>query len=228
MIVAGHQPNYLPWLGFFDKMARCDVFIIEDYVQFERQGFQNRTKIKTFEGAKWLTVPLRKETKSLPICEVRIANDTDGDWAKKHWLMLKGNYSRAPYWGKFCSFFEQAFALKWEKLMDLNMHFIRGIMGLMAIEKPLIMASSLNVSGRKSDLVLAQCKALKATTLLSGVGAREYLDVERFEKEGIKVVFQDFQHPVYPQLGTGFVSNLSVVDYLFWKGMERWSCSPLS
>jgi hypothetical protein len=225
MIVAGHQPNYLPWLGFFDKMAQCDVFIIEDDVQFEWQGFQNRTRIKTFEGVKWLTVPVKHETMSLPINEVLIANDSNEDWAKKHWLMLKGNYSRAPYWKKFSDFFEQGYQQKWHNLIDLNLYLIRGLMEFLKIEKPLIMASSLNVFGRKSDLVLAQCKALNATTLLSGVGACDYLNVQRFEQEGIKVIFQNFKYPVYPQLAGEFVPNLSVVDYLFWTGGKMWRSS---
>ena len=131
MIVAGHQPNYLPWLGFFDKIVRCDVFVIEDCVQFERQGFQNRARIKTFEGVRWLTVPVKRKTKSLSIDEVLIANDVNEAWAKKHWLMLKGNYSRAPYWEKFSGFFEEAFSRDWEKLIDLNMHFVRGLMSFL-------------------------------------------------------------------------------------------------
>ncbi len=222
MIVAGHQPNYLPWLGFFDKMLQCDVFIIEDNVQFEWQGFQNRTRIKTFQGVKWLTVPIKHVSKSLPINEVMIANDAEYDWAKHHWLMLKHNYSRAPSWRKFSGFFEETYSQKWTRLVDLNMHFIRGLMDFLKIEKPLIMASSLGVSGKKSDLVLAQCKTLGATVLFSGIGARNYLDVRRFEKEGIKVVFQNFHCPIYPQLGTDFVPNLSAVDYLLWTGGKMW------
>jgi hypothetical protein len=195
MIVAGHQPNYLPWLGFFDKMLQCDIFIIEDCVQFEKQGFTNRNRIKTFQGVKWLTVPVEHSGESSPINKVVIANRAKLDWPKQHWLMLKHNYSRAPFWEKFSDFFEQTYNRKWMRLIDLNMHLIKGLMKFFSINKPLIMASSLDASGQKSELVLAQCKALGATTLLSGVGARYYLDLQRFEEEGIKVVFQDFQCP---------------------------------
>jgi hypothetical protein len=222
MIVAGHQPNYLPWLGFFDKMVQCDVFIIEDNVQFERQGFTNRTKIKTFQGVRWLTVPVKHSGNSLPINEITIADTAGQDWAKQHWLMLKSNYSRAPFWGEFNSFFEQTYSQKWNRLMDLNMRFIKGFMDFFKIKRRLVFASSLGVSGKKSELVLAQCKALGATKLFSGIGAQNYLNLQRFEEEGIKVVFQDFQHPVYPQLGEDFVPGLSAVDYLFWAGGKIW------
>jgi hypothetical protein len=227
MIVAGHQPNYLPWLGFFDKMVQCDVFIIEDCVQFEKQGFQNRNKIKTFQGVKWLTVPIKHVGKPLPINEVMIANKAKPDWAKQHWLMLKYNYSRAPFWEKFSGFFEQTYNQEWTRLIDLNMHLTKELMGFLKIKKPLVMASSLGVSGEKSELVLAQCKAIGATTLLSGIGARSYLNLQRFEEEGIKVIFQNFKYPVYPQLAGEFVPNLSVVDYLFWTGGKTWRSSQI-
>jgi hypothetical protein len=221
-VVSGHQPNYLPWLGFFDKMLLCDAFIIEDNVQFEEQGFQNRTRIKTANGVRWLTVPIEHAGKALPINEITIANEAKQDWANDHWLALKFSYCRAPYWKKYSGFFEQTFSQRWVKLVDLNMHLIEGLMKFLNIEKPLVMASSLGVSGRKSELLLAQCKALGASTLLSGVGARSYLDVQRFEKEGVRVVFQDFRYPVYPQLAGEFVPDLSVVDYLFWVGGKPW------
>lgn len=228
MIVSGHQPNYLPWLGFFDKMLQCDTFIIEDNVQFEEQGFQNRTRIKTHSGVRWLTVPVKHVGKSLAISEVKIANEAEPEWAKNHWLALKFNYCRAPYWKKHSGFFEDAYSQTWVRLMDLNMHLIEGIMKILNLDKPLVMASSLDVSGRKSELVLAQCKALGATVLLSGVGARSYLNPQRFENEGIKVIFQDFKYPVYPQSAGKFEPNLSVVDYLFWTGGKAWRLEDMT
>lgn len=222
MIVSGHQPNYLPWLGFFDKILQCDVFIIEDDIQFEKQGFTNRNRIKTFQGVKWLTVPVEHCGRLLPINEITIANGADLDWAKQHWLMLKYNYSRAPFWKKFCGFFKQTYDQQWTRLIDLNMYLIKGLMKFLNIHRPLVMASSLGASGRKSELVLSQCKALNATTFLSGVGGRSYLDIQRFKEEGINVVFQDFKYPVYPQLGEEFVPNLSVVDYLLWTDGKIW------
>jgi hypothetical protein len=216
MIVAGHQPNYLPWLGFFDKMSKCDIFIIEDVVQFVSQEFQNRNRIKTPKGVNWLTVPVRKGRKRQVISEVQIANEKD--WSKQHWLMLKSCYARSPYWKEYCDFFDETYCRKWTRLIDLNLHLIRGVMNFLGINKELVMASSLGVSGKKNDLIVAQCKALGADTLLSGTGALNYLDLERFEKEGIKVIFQEFKYPVYPQLWGSFVPDLSVIDYIFCTG----------
>lgn len=218
--MSGHQPNYLPWLGFFDKMLQCDVFIIEDNVQYEDQGFTNRNRVKTADGVKWLTVPVEHSGQPQLINEVKIANKAEPKWAVRHWLTLKYNYCNAPFWRKYCDFFEQTYRQEWTMLMDLNMHLIKGLMRFLGIDKPLVMASSLGVSGKKNELVLAQCKAVGATVQLAGIGARNYLDLEKFEKEGIKVVFQDFQHPVYAQLHGGFVPNLSAVDYLFCTGKE--------
>ncbi len=222
MIASGHQPNYLPWLGFFDKMVQCDVFIIEDNVQFELQGFQNRNKVKTPHGAMWLTLPIEHVGKPMLINEVKIANKAEPDWAKRHWLTLKYNYAKAPFWEEFSGFFEETYSQEWTLLIDLNMYFIKGLMRFFKIEKPLVMSSSLSVSGRGSDLVLAQCKALGADVHLAGIGGKDYLNLERFEEEGIRVVFQDFQHPVYPQLYGEFIPNLSAVDYLFCTGGKTW------
>jgi len=125
---------------------------------------------------------------------------------------------KSPYWNEFCDFFEVAFDKKWNKLIDLNLHLIKGVMEFLNIEKELVKASSLNVSGKKNDLIIAQCKALGAKTYLSGVGARTYLDIKKLEREEIKVVFQEFEYPTYPQLWGEFVPNLSVVDFLFCAG----------
>lgn len=222
MIAAGHQPNYLPWLGFFDKMSKCNVFIIEDNVQYEQQGFQNRNKVKTFMGVKWLTVPVEHEGKPVRMDEVKVANKAEKNWASRHWLTVKYNYCKAPYWSDYADFFEQTYSQMWDRLIDLNMHMIYGVKKFLKIETPIVLASSLNVSGKKSDFVLEQCKTLGATTHLSGTGGRDYLDLESFSRAGIKVVFQDFRHPVYQQLHGDFVPDLSAVDYLFCTGARDW------
>jgi hypothetical protein len=220
MIVAGHQPNYLPWLGFFDKMRRSDLFIIEDNVQFERQGFTNRNKIMTVNGVRWLSVPVEHANKPLLINEVRIANREEPKWGSRHWLTLKHSYCNAPYWRDYYDFFEDTYAREWTMLIDLNMHLIKGIMRFLDIDKPMIMASSLGAKGKKSELIIAQCKAVGAKVQLAGVGGKEYINHKRFEEEGIKLIFQEFEHPCYTQTRSGFIPNLSVVDYLFCTGAK--------
>ncbi|MCW4003219.1 MAG: WbqC family protein [Candidatus Bathyarchaeota archaeon] len=222
MIVAGHQPNYLPWLGFFDKMRRCEIFIVEDNVQFEHQGFTNRNKIMTAGGVKWLSIPVEHANKPLQINEVKIANNAEPNWGRRHWLTLKHSYCKAPYWADYFEFFEDTYEREWNMLVDLNMHLIRGIMRFLKIDKPLVMSSSLGVEGKKTELLIAQCKKVGADVQLAGDGGRDYIDKRRFEEEGIDLVFQEFMHPQYLQTREEVVANLSVVDFLFCTGAKQW------
>ena len=218
MILAGHQPNYLPWLGFFDKLRRCDAFIIEDNIQYEQQGFTNRNRIKTPQGVKWLTVPVEHIGRSQRINEVKIANSAEPNWAERHWLSLRHNYCKAPFWDEYCGFFEQTYRKDWKLLIDLNLYLIKGLMVIFNLRTPLVMASSLGVSGSKNEAILAKCRKVGAETILSGNGAKGYIKINLFNEAGIEVVFQDFCHPTYQQCYGDFVSNLSVVDYLFCNG----------
>ena len=222
MIVAGHQPNHLPWLGFFDKMRRSDVFIIEDNVQFERQGFTNRNRLMTSNGVKWLSVPVEHVNQPLLVNEIKVANKAEPDWKQRHWLTLKHNYCKAPYWSEFSDFFEKTYESEWSLLIDLNMHLIKGLMGFLGIDTPLVLSSSLGASGKKTELIIAQCKKVGADIQLAGNGCKDYIDNKRFEQEGINLVFQEFSHPKYAQTRPGFVSSLSVVDYLFCTGGKSW------
>lgn len=151
LIVSGHQPNYLPWLGFFDKMRNSDVFIIEDDIQFERQGFTNRNKVKTVDGVRWLTVPIRHANAPLKISQVEIANEGEPAWASRHWLTLKHSYCKAPFWRDYSSFFEDAYAQKWGKLIDLNIHLIRGVMGFLDIQTQLVWAPHWGFRAEKAN-----------------------------------------------------------------------------
>ncbi len=222
LIVSGHQPNYLPWLGFFDKMQTSDLFIIEDDIQFERQGFTSRNKIKTIDGVRWLSVPIKHAKLPVKIKEVEISNEGEPAWASRHWLTLKHSYCKAPFWSDYSGFFEDTYARRWDKLIDLNMHIIRGVMQFLGIKTPLVTGSDLGVSGRKSELIIAQCKAVGGDTQLAGIGGKCYINPERFEEEGIKLCFQNFHYPYYPQLHGKFESNLSVVDFLFCSGANEW------
>jgi hypothetical protein len=220
--VAGHQPNYLPWLGFFDKMFSCDLFIIEDSVLLENEGFIRRNSIKGCNGPIWLTVPQEHVGDQIPINKVHISTHNRSGWRKKHWLSIKYNYCKAPFWSDFKEFFEDAYNREWQNLVDLNMHFINGFRSFFGIETRLVLSSGLHASGKKNELIIAQCKEVGATTFLSGLGAKSYLDVDKFTRQGINVVFQNFKHPVYKQLQGQFVPNLSAIDYLFCAGSKLW------
>ncbi len=203
-------------------MSHADVFIISDNLQFERHDFQNRNLIRTPQGIKWLTVPVKHNGNGnlVPINEVEIADGIDAVWHKRHWETLRASYVNAPYWDKYENFFEETYKREWKKLIDLNMYIISGLRKFLGIKTQMVMASSLRASGKKNELLVKQCKEMDADVYLSGLGAKSYIDVELFKKEGIEVKFQDFQQPTYRQMQKEFAPHLSVVDYLFCTGQK--------
>jgi len=218
LIVAVHQPQYLPWIGYFDKMSNADVFCYLNDVQYKKNEWQNRNRIKTAQNWQWLTVPVRYRFPE-KINEVKINNTTR--WNKKHLQALITNYNRAPYFNAYISIFEDIFAREWNLISELNIHLIERLKDALQMqEKSTIISSELNLREEPTDRLIDICKALGADTYLAGLGAAGYMDVARFEKNGLKVIVQDFKHPVYPQLFNDFQSHLSIVDLLFNCGPE--------
>lgn len=219
MIVAAHQPNFLPWLGFFDRMRKADLFVFVDHVQFEKQNYQNRALVKTAEGGRWITVPVHQRSQKERIVEKSVDNQGTGKhrWGRKAFLTLQYSYQAAPYYAHYASGLQDIFDARWDKLVDLNLALLEFGRASLGIETPVLRSTDLPVAGAKSDMVLNLCKAVGADTYLAGMGgSRQYLDVEAFERAGIRVKFQDFEHPRYPQIpGGGFVEGLSFVDLLF-------------
>jgi hypothetical protein len=218
LIVAVHQPQYLPWLGYFDKMRRVDVFCYLDNVQYKKNDWQNRNRVKTARDWQWLTVPVcyRYPQK---INEVIINNKVN--WRNKHLQALITNYSRAPYFKDYLHLFEVIYAKDWQSLVDLNIHLIEEMKTALKLEhRTTVRASDFDLSEDATDRLISICKALNADTYLSGQDGTTYMNMERFRQAGIKVVVQEFKHPIYPQVFDGFQSHLSVVDLLFNCGPE--------
>jgi len=213
MIVTVHQPEYLPYIGFFDRISKADVFVILDDVQYQKNGFINRNKIKTFDGWQWLTVPVKHREGCKKINEVEIDNQTD--WKSKHWKALLYNYNKAPHFKKYADFFEKTYNQNWDLLADLDIYLIENIMNMLKIKKQIKISSHLKAQGKADDLLVDICKELGAGTYLSGPGGKEYMDLGKFKKENINVVFQEFAHPIYTQQFGEFISNLSIIDLLF-------------
>lgn len=226
MIVAAHQPNFIPWLGFFDKMRKADRFIIVDHVQMERQSYQNRVRIKTGAGERWITVPVLQESRAERISDKRIDNSRSGRfrWSRKMFLTLKYAYQSAPYFRDHEPALNEIFAERWERLCDLNGRLIAFCRDALAIRTPLLASSSLNAAGCSSELVLNMCRAAGGDVYLSGTGAsKAYLDVPAFERAGVRVAWQAFEHPRYRQYPSCdcFIPNLSALDLIF-------NCGPRS
>lgn len=218
-VVAIHQPQYLPYLGFFHKLRHCDAFVILDNVQFQKNGLQNRNKIKTSQGWQWLTVPVLHRAGQL-IYEVRI-NPT-AHWQKKHWNALVSNYSQALYFDVYNSGLRDLVDNDWKNLCELNIALMRWAMDVLDIKTPILRSSVLGANGQQTELLINICKTVEADYYLSGPGGRLYMDLAAFEAADLTVVWQEFTPPVYSQvfLDAGFLPNLSIIDALFCCGPE--------
>ena len=219
-IVAAHQPHYMPWLGYLDKMAKADLFVVMDDLQYETQNFQNRQRIKLASGAQWVTVPLERGSQADRICDKRIDNSGSRrqHWQHRTWRTLELNYRRAPHFHKYADELRAVYAQTWVSLLELDMHMLDLARRWFDIRTPIIRASSLGLSGQKTDLLIDMCKKVGARCYLSGGGgSSEYLNVEQMGRSGIGVIWQHFDHPRYPQRHgeAGFVSHLSFLDILF-------------
>ncbi|MFA4911540.1 MAG: WbqC family protein [Desulfobacteria bacterium] len=217
MIVAIHQPQYLPWLGYFDKIEKTDIFVILDNVQYKKNEWQNRNRIKTANGWQWLTVPVQYKFPER-IDQVKINNRID--WKRKHLNAIVINYGRSLYFNKYRSFFEGVYSQEWEYLVDINVCLINFLIKALGINTETLMASKLRLREDPTDRLIDICKEVGANTYLAGKDGRNYMDIEKFEKENIKVIFQDFQHPIYNQLFGEFESYMSVIDILFNYGED--------
>lgn len=220
MIVTIHQPQYLPWLGYFDKADRADIFILLDDVQFKKNEWQNRNKIRTSQGWQWLTVPVLHDF-GQKINEVKINNKID--WRKAHLKALQLNYAKAPFYNQTIGIFESIYEKEWENLAQINIHFIEKIVELLGIDTKIVISSKCQVSEDPTQRLIDLCKGFKADIYLSGKDGHKYMDFGQFEKSGLKVETQDFNHPVYSQQWMkqgkeSFISHLSIVDLLFNHG----------
>ena len=219
MKIGIHQPNYIPWVGYFHKILLSDVFVFLDNVEYT-SGVSNRNKIKTRDGWMWLTVPTKRSNRShSKVSEVLV--DNSKKWQKIHWNSIKTYYGNAPRFKEFEPFFQSFFSKNWEKLSDMNMFFITETSKMLGIEGKFLKASDMDLEGARTDLLINICKKLGANEYISGKGSKNYLEVDKFEKAGIKVVYQDFDYPTYNQrLVPPFVKNLSIIDILLNEGQR--------
>ena len=225
MIVAIHQPHFLPWLGYLERMKRVDLFIVLDHVQFERGNYQNRTEYLMEGEKRWLTVPVEQRTYRETIVEKRIKNTAVGQmrwWGPNHFQTLRHAYRRAPYFQRYSPWLQEIFERRWDRLAELNEALLEFLRDALDISTPLVRSSQLQVEGARSQLVLNLCRAVGADTFLCGDGgSRGYLDLAAFQEAGIGVQYQNFRHPRYTQVGVDtFVPGLSAIDLLFNVGIQ--------
>ena len=165
MIAAIHQPQYLPWLGYFHKILSSDVFILLDNVQFKKNDWQNRNKIKTPQGGQWLTVPVLHDF-GQKITEVRINNKMS--WRSGHLKSLQMNYAKAPFFKEYVPHFEEILGKEWEFLSELNIAVIRKCVELLGIGTKIVLASDYQATEESTQRLADLCKALTSAFVYDG------------------------------------------------------------
>jgi hypothetical protein len=229
MRVAIHQPNFLPWLGFFHKANEADLLVLLDNVLFIKRGFIQRNYIKTNQGTQLIGVPIKTKGRYLQtIAETVIDNETP--WQAKLIRTLGVNYAKAPAHAVVTPEIDAILARPYERLIDLNMELLRTAFHHLAITTPTLLASELTgIKGQGTERLISICHTVGADEYLSGAGGKNYQDESAFEAAGIRLEYTHFEHPTYPQLNGEFAANLSIVDYLFNVSRPRvGSCQTLA
>ncbi|MGI5970625.1 MAG: WbqC family protein [Oscillospiraceae bacterium] len=224
MKAAMHQPHYFPWLGYMDKMAKCDIFVLLDEAQLTDSSNMFRNKFLSSSGReKYLTVSfLKPGYMQKKFMDVELNHRIN--WQKNHVNFLKNNYIKSPYFKEVWENIECVFSNTYSYICDVAVDSLKIIKNMLKIPTRLILQSELiyDKNAQKTDLVLEICRAVGADQYLSGRGARKYMELPPFAQHGIEVRFQKFTHPVYPQINSeGFVPNLSSLDFLFNCGIEK-------
>lgn len=220
MQVTIHQPDFLPWIGFFERWDEADLYMVLDDVQFLRRGWHHRDCIKTAQGPQWLTVPVKSKGRyDQAIREVEI----DGDnWRRKHLKAVELAYRKAPYFDAVFSGLRAVYERRQRLLIDLNMDLLQWAAGLLGITTPVVYASEYGVTVTRTERLVALTRAVGAEVYLSGTGSRSYLEEHRFEKAGLRVRWHTPREPSYPQLHGRFIPRLSVLDFLMNGDVSRW------
>ncbi len=219
MILSCIQPSYIPWKGYFHIIQKCDIFVFHDDIQYTKQDWRNRNKIKTSSGLKWVTIPVKKVSSNALINEVVI--DNSQKWTVKHWRMIQDAYGNAPFFMIYKDFFNEIYSKRWDSLSDFNIFLTKEISKQIGINHvDFVKSSGMNIVGTKTDRIIQFCKKLGANYYISGPSAREYIEPDKFDRNGITLEYIQYNYPEYHQLYDDFVHNVSIIDTLFNCGEE--------
>lgn len=222
--VAIIQSNYIPWKGYFDIIAQVDEFILYDDVQYTRSDWRNRNLIKTPQGLKWLTIPVKLKGRfGQRICDTEAS---DSKWRRGHWSSLQQNYARAAFFERYAGRLERLYLHGSETLLsEINRAFIELVCELLGIRTRITWCMQYSIGADRQHRLVELCQAVGGTAYLSGPAARAYLDPQVFERAGIALMYMDYSgYPVYPQQHGAFEHGVTVLDLLFNAGPDARRC----
>lgn len=212
MILSAHQPAYLPWIGYFEKIINSDIFIYLDAVQFEKNSFINRNLIKTPQGSSWLSIPVKSKGHiQKSILDIKI--DEQKPWRKKHIKSIEMNYIKSPRFKEHFSKIEKVINYNDSNLSEYCFHHLKFWIDELEIKTKILRLSDIPIESKKSNLVLDLCRYFNADHYLSGSLGKNYLLEDDFFKQGIVIQYQNYLQKIYPQLWGDFIPNLSILDY---------------
>jgi hypothetical protein len=215
MVLSIHQPQYMPWIGYFHKIASSDIFVFLDDVQFKKNEWQHRNRVRSSQGWQWLSVPNHYRFPQL-INEVKVFEGNK--WKKDHLNSIKSCYGRANYFDNYIDIIEKFYNNSWETMGDLCMDSVKMLLGILGIGTKIEVSSNYDISGVSSIRLKNICEHFNSAVYLSGIGGRDYLDESIFRDVNIEVIYQDFICPSYDQYWSDmstFIHSLSVLDLIF-------------
>ena len=221
-VLVAHQPEYFPWLGFIAKAQLADVYYIVDTVQYMKEHWHSRNKIRKKDGWLWINTPvLQSKSKILMWPEAKI--DNTKPWKRKQLSSIQMCYSRSKYYKEIYAELEEIYSKDYEYLIDFNEQIIKYAFKKFNINVPVYKTSELikeghDISGVKTDLILNMCKAANAKTFIFGQDGKTYIEEDKFKQSGVEYKFQNFKHPIYKQRHPKFESHMSFIDLLFNHG----------
>lgn len=217
--VAILQSNYIPWKGYFDMINKVDEFVIYDEVQYTKNDWRNRNKIKTKDGVQWLSIPVFQKKLDQRISETEVSFSK---WNHKHWNTLKIAYGKAPGFKVYGPLFEKVYlGFDSSFLSDINVSLILLINEILGIKTIISNSRDYTLMGNPTEKLIGICKQAGAQTYLSGPAAADYLDIRLFQESGIELEWMSYEgYPKYHQLHGDFIHNVSVVDLIFSTGEE--------
>ena len=216
------QPSYIPWRGYFHQIAKADVFVFYDDVQYDKRGWRNRNRIKTPHGPQWLTIPVHSQgaqTHHIPINEIPIC--WDNHWNKDHYLTLESAYAKAPFFQRYKPLLQDFYTREPELLADFTIDTTLALARALGIKgTEFLRASSLDVAGSKTDRLIQILSLLGADHYISGPSARDYVEAHKFEAAGIRLEYMHYDYPDYPQLYPPFDPQVSILDLMLMTGPQ--------